>query len=104
VAMRCLWLAEYFRSGATEGEAAGWRSDVARLVSLEWRQGRTRQEVAEAVARMFHRQDLEEIGSMLDLGFITWEAYLPEAELIVNWLLQDGSRRSGLGGSIGRSA
>lgn len=70
---------------ATAGLAA-----LEREVQRAWRLGLGRQQIIERTAQMMYGEDLRELGWVLDLGFLTWEMYLEDAELLVTWLLQAG--------------
>ena len=85
--MRTLHLRRCCHDGPRQ-EMPGWLQAVEREVSQGWRSGSSRQSVVARVAQEMYRRDLHDLGPVLDLGLFSWEMYIGDAELMVDWLLQ----------------
>ena len=85
--MRIAWPTHTWFTGTSDLER-GWQEQVMQEVKLGSLSGLSRQEIVRRVAQKMYRQDARDLGPLVDLGLFTWEIYLRDAELAVDWLLQ----------------
>ena len=82
---------EIFRSWLRRdsGSAEEWQEDVRNhLIELQAR-GVSRREIVERLARQMYAEDLQDLGSVADVGFLNWQLYLGDARSTVNYMLPD---------------
>lgn len=88
--MRIAW-STHPRSTGVPHREPGWREQLEQEVRRGSLSGLSHREIVRQVAQKMYQQDARDLGPLVDLGLFSWEIYLRDAELAVDWLLQQQS-------------